>query len=328
MSARLVHVEEGMPGITRRKLRGHWAYYGPEGARITDRDEIDRLNHIALPPAYEAAWFAPVANAHILATGIDARGRKQYRYHPDFIAERDSRKFEACLAFAERLPLIRAQVEQDLRRRTLSAERALASVVRLLNSGRIRVGNEAYARENRSFGATTLRMRHARIEQGRLTLRFKAKSGKTCALRVSDRGLVRFIKQMQDLPGQHLFQYMRDDGTPCPIGSREVNAYIREAMGEDFTAKHFRTWRASALAFEWLATQQTTGLDPMLAFVASELCNTPAIARKSYVHPALIDLAKTDVQAFRAQLRLPRRTRWLSRYERGLMAYLTAIGAD
>ncbi len=326
MSARLVHVEEGMPGITRRTLRGHWAYYGPDGARITDRDEIDRLNGIALPPAYEAAWFAPIANAHILATGVDARGRKQYRYHPDFVADRDSRKFDACLAFAEALPLVRAQVERDLRRRTLSAERAIASVVRLLDSGRIRVGNEAYARENRSFGATTLRMRHARIEHDRLTLRFQAKSGKTCALRVSDRGLVRFVKQMQDLPGQHLFQYVREDGTPCPIGSREVNAYIRAAMGDDFTAKHFRTWRASALAFEWLATQEEQGLDPMLAFVAGELCNTPAIARKSYVHPALIDLAKAGAPAFRAQLRLPRRSRWLSRCERGLMAYLAKIG--
>lgn len=320
--ARLVHVNDEMAGITRRKLRGHWAYFDPDGHRIADRDEIDRLNHIALPPAYEKAWFAPLPNAHLLATGVDAKGRKQYRYHPDFVAGRDSHKFERCAAFGEALPDIRAQVEKDLAKRALSEERAVASVVRLLDTGRIRVGNESYAKANRSFGATTLRARHAKIDRGRLTLKFLAKSGKHCQLCVSDRGLIRFVKQVQDLPGQHLFQYMLEDGSACPVGSHEVNAYIRATMGEDFTAKDFRTWRASALAFEWLASAEQGGINAMLSFVADALCNTPAIARKSYVHPELIDTAKNRRNAFREALSLPRATKWMSRYERGLLAFL------
>jgi DNA topoisomerase-1 len=314
--------DEGQPGIARRKLRGRWAYFDPSGARITDPDTIDRLNRIGLPPAYSDAWFASDPDAHLLATGIDARNRKQYRYHPDFVADRDAHKFEACARFGAMLPAVRARVEKDLANRTLSCARAIASVVRLLDSGRIRIGNEAYARANRSFGATTLRRRHARIEHGKLLLRFKAKSGKACAIHVSDRGLIRFVKQVQDLPGQHLFQYADADGTFQPVGSSEVNAYIREVMGEDFTAKHFRTWRASALAFEWLASASEGGLREMLAFVSAELCNTPAIARKSYVHPALVALAKEGSSAFRETLRLPRKTRWLSPHERGLIAFL------
>lgn len=317
----LIFVDDQVAGISRRLLRGHWAYFDTNGQRITDREEIDRLNHIGLPPAYEQAWFAPDPNAHILATGIDARGRKQYRYHPNFIADRDAGKFGRCAAFGHALPLIRARVELDLAKRSLSRERALASVVRLLDTGRIRVGNEAYARENGSFGATTLRMRHAKLDRGKLMLRFKAKSGKLCTLSITDRRLVRFVKQMQDLPGQHLFQYLLDDGGIGAIGSSDVNAYIRETMGADFTAKHFRTWRASALAFEWLMTHDRAQLRPMLDFVASELCNTPAVVRRSYVHPMLIDLAKTEggPEGLGA---LPRRTKWLSRFERGLIALL------
>jgi DNA topoisomerase-1 len=321
---KLVFADDQDAGITRRQLHGHWAYFDPDGTRILDRDKIDRLNHIGLPPAYEQAWFSPDPDAHIQATGIDARGRKQYRYHPDFTAGRDASKFGRCAAFGEALPLIRARVERDLAKRSLSRERALASVVRLLDTGRIRVGNEAYARANGSFGATTLRMRHAKLDHGKLMLRFKAKSGKLCTLQATDRGLVRFVKQMQDLPGQHLFQCVAPDGTIDTVGSADVNAYIRETMGrvegEDFTAKHFRTWRASALAYEWLSTQDHPRLRPMLDFVSSELCNTPAIVRKSYVHPALIDLAKTEnVERLPP---LPRRTKWLSRFERGLIVFL------
>lgn len=319
---KLIFVDDRGEGISRRLVRGHWAYFDAGGQRVTDRDEIDRLNHVGLPPAYERAWFAPQPNAHILATGIDARGRKQYRYHPDFVAGRDAGKFGRCAAFGEALPLVRARIERDLARRSLSRDRALASVIRLLDTGRIRVGNEAYARENGSFGATTLRMRHAKLHHGELMLRFKAKSGKLCTLRISDRRLVRFVRQMQDLPGQHLFQYLLDDGSVGTIGSSDVNAYIRETMGSDFTAKHFRTWRASALAYEWLATQDPVRLRPMLDFVASELCNTPAIVRKSYVHPMLIDLAKAESIGAGELPPLPRRTKWLSRFERGLIALL------
>ena len=165
-------------------------------------------------------------------------------------------------------------------------------------------------------------MRHAKMDRGRLTLRFWAKSGKQCQLCVSDKGLIRFVRQMQDLPGQHLFQYLLEDGTACPVDSRDVNAYVREAMGEDFTAKDFRTWRASALAFEWLAGKEQGGMEAMLSFVSEQLCNTPAIARKSYVHPALLEAARDRRNAFRKEMKLPRATKWLSRYERGLIGFL------
>ncbi len=317
----LQFVDDSIPGIGRRRVRNAWAYYAPDGARITDRDEIDRLNRIGLPPAYERAWFAPSPQAHILATGFDARGRKQYRYHPDFTAERASAKFESCAAFGAALPHLRKRIEDDLATRRLSRERAIASVLRLLDSGRIRVGNEAYVRSNRSFGATTLRMRHARLNGSKLLLRFKAKSGKQCQITMTDSLLIRFVKRMQDLPGQHLFQYLDDDGTPCPVTSSDVNAYIHETMGEDFTAKHFRTWRGSVLAYEWLRGGGEKGLAAMLAFVSEHLCNTPAIARKSYIHPALVERARNDGPP----LPVPRQTRWLSRHERGLIAYLEGI---
>jgi DNA topoisomerase-1 len=322
MPQALVHIHDDIAGISRKKLRGHWAYFGTDGARITDRDEIDRLNRIGLPPAYVNAWYAPKPNAHILATGIDARGRKQYRYHPAFSAERDAHKFESCAEFGRLLSLIRAQVEKDLKARNLSRQRAIASIVRLLDSGRIRVGNEVYARSNRSFGATTLLSRHAKLKDGRLTLRFKAKSGKTCEISVTDRGLVRFVKQVQDLPGQHLFQYVREDGQVATIGSSDVNEYVRDVTGADFTAKNFRTWRASALAFEWLVTRREDGIKPMLAFVSEHLCNTPAIARKSYVHPALIEAARRDDASLQKGRKLPRQTKWMTRYERGLIEFL------
>lgn len=310
------------PAITRRKLRGHWAYYDADGGRVTNRDEIDRLNAIGLPPAYEDAWFAPDPDSHILAIGFDARGRKQYRYHPDFTARRGKRKFENCAAFGRDLPKIRARVEKDLAKRSLTSDRAVASIVRLLDSGRIRVGNESYTRENGSFGATTLRHRHARLSGNRLCLRFKAKSGKQCTLNVTDRGLVRFVRAMQDLPGQNLFQYEGEDGEFHPIHSSDVNAYIHETMGDDYTAKDFRTWRASVLAFEYLMEKdEGPRLKGMLAHVAEHLGNTPAIARKSYVHPALVELARTG-KGRKLPAKLPRPARWLTPGERGFLSFI------
>lgn len=322
---KLVYVEDSEPGLTRRRSGRGWAYFDAEGQRITDRAEIDRLNAIALPPAYISAWFCPKPNGHLLATGIDARGRKQYRYHPHFRTARDRAKFDGLSRFGEALPAIRQRVERDIARRGLTRERAVASVVRLLDAAGIRVGNEAYARSNKSFGATTLRMRHAALAGHVLRLRFRAKSGKVQEARLSDRALIRFVRAMQDLPGQHLFQFLDEAGEACPVGSGEVNAYIREAMGEDFTAKHFRTWTASVAAFELLAASDAmVPMRDLLDAVSQRLGNTPAIARKSYIHPALLALAgdKAAQEAFRAGLRLPRRTRWLSRHERGLIAFL------
>lgn len=320
--SRLIFVDDSLPGITRKKAGRGWGYFDPHGKRITDRDEIDRLNAIALPPAYRDAWFCPADNGHILAIGYDDKGRKQYRYHPDFRNHKEGEKFDGCATFGRLLPLIRQRVEDDLASPTLTRERAIASIVRLLDTGGIRVGNEAYAKSNKSFGATTLRMRHAKAKGNVLTLRFRAKSGKDCQMTVTDKGLTRFVKKMQDLPGQHLFQYLDDDGVPTPVGSSDVNDYLRETTGADVTAKSFRTWHASALGFEILAeAEQKVPLKELLRQVSDRLGNTPAVARRSYVHPAVIALVDSQ-QAFRESLDLPRKTRWLSRHERGLIDLL------
>lgn len=321
-AARLVFVDDSLPGITRRRVGKGWRYFDTAGLPLKDPAEVTRLNAIALPPAYRDAWFCPAPNGHILATGFDDKGRKQYRYHPDFRAAREAEKFDGCVAFGKLLPLVRQRVEADLAGRALSLERAVASVVRLLDTGGIRIGNEAYVKTNRSFGATTLRMRHADLKGQTLRLRFKAKSGKTCDMKVSDRSLARFVKRMQDLPGQNLFQYLGDDGTPRPVTSGDVNAYLRETMGEDFTAKHFRTWHASVLGLELLAgARERLSLKEMMQLVSQRLSNTPAIARKSYVHPEVIALVERQ-EEWRKGLVLPRRSRWLSRAERGLIAFL------
>jgi len=320
---RIVYCDDSMPGITRRKVRHGWGYWDPQGKRITDRDEIDRLNAVGLPPAYRDAWFSAKPNGHIQAVGWDERGRKQYRYHPDFRAAREAEKYDRCAAFGEALPRLRARVEADLKSRQHSKERTVAAIVKLLDIGYLRVGNEDYAKTNKSFGATTLRDRHADIRGNTLKLRYRAKSGKMRTLAITDGSLARFVKKCQDLPGQQLFQYINGDGEPHGVTSTDVNDYIRDATGDDFTAKHFRTWGASVIAFEALASaDKDIGLKTMLEPVTEALGNTPAIARKSYVHPALIELTKHGQAAFREHLALPRATRYLDRYERGLIAFL------
>lgn len=318
-------LDDETPGITRKRLRsGKWAYFAPDGSRIVEREEINRLNRIALPPAYADAWFSPDADAHLLATGIDARGRKQYRYHPDWRASRDARKFDRCAAFGHALPALRRQVAADLALPSLCRERAVASVVALLDTGCIRIGNEAYARANRSFGATTLRGRHASVSGGKLRLRFRGKGGKLHDIASSDRALVRCVRRMQDLPGQHLFQYVDPEGGAVPVGSADVNAYVHAVMGEDFSAKDFRTFAGSVVAFGLLHDAPETRLGEMLTAVSAHLGNTPAIARKSYVHPALVALARGEEAIVALPASLPRATRWLTREERGLIAFLDA----
>ena len=304
-------------------MRNGWGYWTAEDERITERDEIDRLNAIGLPPAYRDAWFNPKANGHIQAVGWDEKGRKQYRYHVDFRAAREAAKYERCADFGEALPKLRKQVEGDLRKRSFTKDRAVAAVVRLLDGGHIRVGNEAYASSNKSFGATTLRKRHAEVKGKRLKLHYKGKSGKMRELTITDRALASFVKKMEDLDEQHLFAWIDDAGETHGVSSTDVNAYIRKAMGEDFTAKHFRTWAASVAAFEALAEAEADlSLKRMLEPVTAKLGNTAAIARKSYVHPSLIALVKKGQSAFRKALRLPRAKRYLSRTERGLIAFL------
>lgn len=324
-STDIVYVDDQETGITRKKVRNGWGYWDAEGNRITDRDEIDRLNAIGLPPAYTNAWFCPDPRGHIQATGKDDKGRKQYRYHTGFREMQEAAKYDRCGAFGEHLPKLRARVESDLKLRGLCKEKAVAVVVRLLDLGSIRVGNESYAQKNKSFGATTLRKRHAKVKGTSLQLQFRAKSGKLRVMTITDGSLSRFVKKMQDLPGQNLFRWLDEHGEAHPVTSTDVNCYIREAMSDDFTAKHFRTWGASVIAFKALATAGTyVGIKSMLDPVTEALGNTPAIARKSYVHPRLIDLAKDKEaqSAFRERMSLPRVTQYLNRYERGLIAYL------
>ncbi|KQT33376.1 DNA topoisomerase [Sphingomonas sp. Leaf412] len=324
--ARLVYCDDSEPGITRKRVNSRaWGYWDADGKRITDRDEIDRLNAVGLPPAYRKAWFCPRANGHIQATGIDDKGRKQYRYHADFRTQQESAKYDLCAPFGRALPKLRARVEGDLSKRRHDKDRTVAAIVRLLDTCNLRIGNEAYAKSNKSYGLTTLRDRHATFSGGTMTLCYTAKSGKQRRLKISDAGLARFVKKCQDLPGQKLFQYVGDDGEPRGVNSSDVNDYIRTAMGGDFTAKHFRTWGASLCAFEALAeADKPIGLKTMLEPVVERLGNTPAIARKSYVHPGLIALGKdkNEQAAFLADLSLPRATRYLTRAERGLIAFL------
>lgn len=319
---KLIYVDDQLPGITRKGAGKGWAYYDPKGELITDRAEKKRLNAVALPPAYTDEWFCPAPNGHILATGIDAKGRKQYRYHPEFRAERESEKFDKCLAFGNLLPLVRKKVEEDLKGRKLTRERAVASVVRLLDLGAIRVGNEGYAERNKSYGATTLRRRHAEVTGKTLKLRYKGKSGKMREVTLTDGSLARMVRNMQDLPGQNVFKYVDDDGEVETVTSSDVNQYLEACMGERFTAKNFRTWHASVLGFESLRIGD--GKIPMktlLECVADHLGNTPAVTRKSYIHPAVIELVDHQ-EEWRQGVKLPRATRWHTREERALLEML------
>ena len=320
--AKITYCDDSEPGITRKKVRHGWGYYDTEGNRITDREEIDRLNAVGLPPAYRDAWYCPRPNGHIQAIGWDERGRKQYRYHTEFREAQESAKYELCAPFGRALPKLRARVEHDLARRGLDKETAVAAIVRLLDLGHVRIGNEGYVKANKSFGATTLRKRHANLRGKTLKLQYKAKSGKLRVLTITDGSLSRFVKKCQDLPGQHLFRWIDSAGETHPVTSSDVNAYIREAMGEDYSAKHFRTWGASVLAFETLAQAgDDISLKTMLEPVTEALGNTPAIARKSYVHPALIELVEDGQSDLRAT-HLPRATQYLSPAERGLIDFL------
>lgn len=324
---RLRHSSDSEPGYTRQKHGRCWQYFDENGARLTERETIERLNAIALPPAYVEAWFCKDAHGHLQATGKDARGRKQYRYHAAFRARRDKKKYDSALEFGEALPRIRRRVADDLKKPALSCEAVLAAVVRLLDTEYLRVGNEQYARENKSFGATTLRSRHVRREGTKLMMRFTGKHGIVHEVPITDRNLKRIVAKCDDLPGQHLFQYIEESGDPCPITSADVNEYIREASGGDFTAKNFRTWGASVIAFDQMLTaaeedRSRISLKTVLEPVAEALGNTPAISRKSYVHPKLVEAARDRPQNPLNGLERPRGRKWLSSEEVGLLDFL------
>ncbi len=295
--AGLRYVDDTVPGLTRVKRGTGFSYRDAKGQPVRDEKTLARIRSLAIPPAYTDVWICRHANGHIQATGRDAKGRKQYRYHPDFRAARDLTKFEHVMAFADALPAIRARVDADMAKRDLPREKVLATVVHLLETTLIRVGNDDYARTNKSFGLTTLRDRHARIEGSELTFRFKGKSGKTWDLGLKDRRVARIVKACQDLPGQELFQYRDRDGTVRDVTSADVNAYLREITGQDITAKDFRTWAGTVLAA--LALQEFEAFDSeakakknlrtAIEGVAARLGNTPTICRKCYIHPQVLD---------------------------------------
>ena len=320
----LRHSSDSEPGYSRRRHGRYWQYFDEDGKRVTKRAEIDRLNAIALPPAYADAWFCKDPDGHIQATGKDARGRKQYRYHPAYRARKDASKYDGCREFGEALPKLRARVEKDLRRRKLDRDTVLAAVVRLLDTEFVRIGNEQYAKDNKSFGLTTLRMRHLKTIGGKLRMRFAGKHGIVHEVILSDRNIKRVVKRCQDLPGQHLFQYVNGDGVPRAVTSADVNDYIREASGGDFTAKHFRTWGASVIFFDQLLSkgEERMSLKTVLEPVAEALGNTVAISRKSYVHPCLIEALQDDPEDPLNGMKRPRPRRRLSSGETGFLKFL------
>jgi DNA topoisomerase-1 len=330
-SAVLRHSSDTEPGIARKRVGRYWAYYDPGGERITDRAEIDRLNAIGLPPAYTDAWFCTDPDGHLQATGVDDRRRKQYRYHPLFRARAEKKKFASLLDFGRALPRLRARVEKDLGRPKLTRETVLAAVVRLLDEAHLRIGNPEYARENKSFGATTLLNRHVRESGRKLKMRFTGKGGRTQEVTITDRRLARIVRKCHDLPGQLLFQYINGEGEPQPISSADVNDYVREASGGDFTAKHFRTWGASVIAFEKMLErsqeQRKVSVATIVEPAAEALGNTVAISRKSYVHPALIDAVKADPRDPLDGMDPPRGRKGLSAPEVGLLEFLERSSA-
>ncbi|MBI2296553.1 MAG: DNA topoisomerase IB [Betaproteobacteria bacterium] len=294
--AGLRYVTDGVAGIRRWRAGQGWVFRAPNGARVTDPRQRKRIKALAIPPAWTDVWISPDPDGHIQATARDARGRKQYRYHPAYREARDRSKFRRVLEFSEILPEIRERVERDLRARDLTRRQILATVVRLLDKTLIRVGNDEYARENRSFGLTTLRGRHVRVKGAKLRFSFRGKSGINHTVAITDRQLARIVQRCQDLPGQELFQYLDASDRRQAIASDDVNAYLREITGRDITAKEFRTWAGTMLAAVELRAmgpassrrEADRNIIRAIDAVAERLGNTRAVCRKYYVHPTLL----------------------------------------
>jgi DNA topoisomerase I len=296
-SAGLLYVSDERPGIRRRKAGKGFTYCKPDGKKVTDEAALKRIRSLAIPPAWTDVWICPKANGHIQATGRDAKGRKQYRYHPQFREVRESVKFEHVMEFARLLPTIRAKVSEHMALRGLPREKVLATTVHLLETTLIRVGNEDYAKQNKSYGLTTLRDPHVRVEGSELRFQFKGKSGKTWRLKVKDRRVAKIVKACQELPGQELLQYIDENGERQDVTSADVNNYLREITGQDITAKDFRTWAGTVLAA--LALREFEAFDSdarakknvraAIESVSSRLGNTPTICRKCYVHPEILN---------------------------------------
>jgi DNA topoisomerase-1 len=292
-SAGLRYVSDRSPGLKRRRSGRGFTYLDAEGRVVRDEQVLKRIKALVIPPAWADVWICTIASGHMQVSARDARGRKQYRYHARWREVRDANKYDRMIAFGEALPKLRKRVEKDLSKRGLPRSKVLATVVRLLELTLIRVGNEEYARANESYGLTTLRDHHVRVEGSKLRFKFQGKSGKAHEVEVSDRRLAAVIKRCRELPGHELFQYVDDEGATQSIGSADVNAYLREAMGDDFTAKDVRTWAGSILAAECLRSQEESKGEQRVVeavkAVAKRLGNTPATCRKHYVHPLVIE---------------------------------------
>lgn len=292
----LRYVDDSRPGYTRQWIDGAFAYFNTQGKRIDDAAEIRRVNALAVPPAYIDVWICPDSRGHLQATGRDARGRKQYRYHPQWRETRDATKYERMLAFGAVLPKLRARVTRDLALDGMPRDKVLATVVRLLDTTLIRVGSEEYARENRSYGLTTLRKKHLKMTAGTLRFQFRGKSGIEHDVSVNDARVAKIVKRCMDLAGQDLFQYLDADGARHAVNSSDINDYLREITGADFTAKDYRTWAGSVFALASLrrltwetVTEARKHVVGTIKEVSQLLRNTPAVCRKCYVHPAVIE---------------------------------------
>jgi DNA topoisomerase-1 len=292
----LRHVSDTRPGITRKRKGKGFVYYDPHGKRITDRHTLARIRSLVIPPAYRDVWICPLANGHIQATGIDERGRKQYRYHPRWREARDEAKFEHVLRFGAKLPAIRRKVGRHMRLGGLQRNKVLAVVVKLLETTLIRIGNEEYARENQSYGLATLRKKHVTVAGTQITFEFTGKSGKRWELSIHDHRIAAVCKRCAHIPGYELFKYFDDEGVKRDVDSADVNAYLQEISGEEFTAKDFRTWAGTVLAAIALAefekydseAQAKRNVVEAVERVARKLGNTPAICRKCYIHPEIL----------------------------------------
>jgi DNA topoisomerase-1 len=296
-SAGLRYVSDGRPGIRRKKAGTGFSYLRADGSKLTERDVQKRIKALAIPPAWIDVWICPFADGHIQATGRDAKGRKQYRYHARFREVRESTKYEHVVAFADTLPAIREKVQEHMALRGLPREKVLATVAHLLETTLIRVGNDDYAKQNNSYGLTTLKSRHAAVDGNEVRFRFTGKSGKQWSLRVRNRRVAKIIKACQELPGQELLQYVDEAGNCQDVTSTDVNDYLKEITGKEITAKDFRTWAGTVLAAMALnelenfdsAAQAKRNLRAAIEKVAAKLGNTPTICRKCYVHPAVLN---------------------------------------
>jgi len=311
-AAGLRYVTDFRPGIRRKRHGKNFSYYDAEGKLIRDRETLARIRSLVIPPAWTGVWICPSPNGHLQATGRDARGRKQSRYHPRWREVRDETKYERMTLFADALPAIRERVDNDLALPGLPREKVLAAIVSLMESTLIRVGNPEYARENKSFGLTTMRNRHVEVNGSNITFSFQGKSRVHHTVNLNDRRLAKIIRRCVDIPGYDLFQYLDPDGEPHNIGSSDVNDYLQSITGQYFTAKDFRTWAGSVLACELLATfdpfdsatQAKKNVVEAIRTVAQRLGNTPAVCRKCYVHPAVLEhyFNGTAIQAAKRQL--------------------------